>query len=100
MPFDDPSLPPLPAAQRLTSTPAYPKDLVASMHAILTLRGKAKMPLRIVLDAQDLELLREHHLQQLPNDMLEYTALHWAMLRHLHAHAEQRNWLSKQIGKP
>ena len=97
MPFIDPTIPELPSEKRTSAAPAYPKDLVASMHAMLQLQGRAKFPIRIVIESQDAELLREHHLSQLPKDQSKYTPLHWAMLRHTHAGAEQRDWLKKQI---
>lgn len=90
-------LPALPDERRLTTVNAYPKNLVASMHALLMHRGKDAMPLRVVLDAKDFENLRELHLPQLPPDQKNYSEHHWSMLRLHHAVDEQREWLKKQI---
>jgi hypothetical protein len=93
----DQLLPPLPIEKKLTTVNAYPKNLVASMHALLMVRGKDAMPLRVVLDAKDFELLREKHLSELPKNQADYSDHHWAMLRLHHAVEDQRVWLSKQI---
>lgn len=93
------ALPPLPDDQRLKTVNAYPKGLVAAMHALLDMKGKDAMPLRAILAAKDFELLREHHLSQLPVKQEDYSAHHWAMLRLHHSLEEQRVWLTKRISK-
>jgi hypothetical protein len=89
------ALPNLPHEKRLTSESAFPKDIVAAMHSMLSMKGPEKMPVRIVLEAKDVELLRDHFLNQLPADQDKYSDLHWAMLRHCHSHEVQRDWIRK-----
>lgn len=91
------ALPELPADKQLLTVNAYPKNLVASMHALLTIHGKDKMPLRAVLEAKDCAALREMHLAMLPKSQDDYADHHWAMLRLHHALEDQRVWLTKQV---